>query len=121
MTNNGNEKIVRMPKTFILMCVILLAISIKFVQLYYKSYDRTLIFISAFFACCGIVCFLGYYSLKIEYDETTFVVKRYFGQPICYAYDDILGVIVGIGRYTLVTRSSQVKVDVLAKGKLEFY
>ena len=69
----------------------------------------------------AVLMLLAYFSLRIDYDESGFTARKYFFRPKHYTYDEILGVDMGIGSYTLVMRSGRVKVDVLATGKTSFY
>ena len=59
----------------------------------------------------SIVCVLAYYSIRIRYDEDTFLCRRFFSRKI-WSYTDIEGVIPGAnGDYTLVLKKGKIRVD----------
>lgn len=89
-----------------------------FLSLFQRRMLWSVIAISA--GLLSIVCVLAYYSIRIRYDEDTFLCRRFFSRKI-WSYTDIEGVIPGAnGDYTLVLKKGKIRVDGMAHGGAQF-
>ena len=110
-----------MPK-FLLMLAAALVIGAGWLfYIYWTEGNRELLGACIAAAVGAVLMLLAYFSLRIDYDGSGFTVRKYFGRPKHYTYDEILGADLGVGSWTLVMRSGKVKVDVLATRKTAFY
>ena len=118
---NHTAQRVAMPKFLLILATVTVIAAGWLFYLYWTEGDRGLLGACIAAAAGAVLMLLAYFSLRIDYDESGFTTRKYFFRPKHYTYDEILGVDMGIGSYTLVMRSSKLKVDVLATGKTSFY
>ena len=118
---NHTEQRVAMPKFLLILAAATVIGAGWLFNLYWTEGDRELLGACIAAAVGAVLMTLAYFNLQIDYDETGFTARKYFGRPKHYTYDEILGVDMGVGNYTLVMRSGKVKVDMLATGKIAFY
>ena len=89
-----------------------------FLSLFQRRILWSVIAVSA--GLLSIVCVLAYYSIRIRYDEDTFLCRRFFSRKI-WSYTDIEGVIPGAnGDYTLLLKKGKIRVDGMAHGGAQF-